>query len=112
MGRACKGMRRNDERWQMRRLSIPVMIALAVFGGPAATVAARPAAAGFPVLVIAADPEAVVARAGGTPVAPISAPLGTLAAAGDPDFIQRLRDGGAWLVLDGRVLAAICGVAA
>ena len=94
----------------MRRYSTPIMIFLAVVAGPAVTLAARPVEPGQPLLVIAADPGAVVARAGGAPVSPVSAPIGTLAAAPDPDFARRLKDGGAWLVLDGRVLAAICGV--
>lgn len=94
----------------MQRVLVPAMFALAVLAGPAVALVARPPADGGPFLVIAAHPDATIVRAGGTRLSPLGAPLGALAASGDPGFARRLREGGAWLVLDGRVLAAICGV--
>lgn len=96
----------------MQRFAVLTMICLSVLAGPAALFAAPPASSGRPVLVIAPNPEAVVSGAGGRPVALGRAPLGTLAASAAPDFVSRLRKNGAWFVLDGRALAAICGVVA
>ena len=66
------------------------------------------------VVVSPAGPGAVdvIRAAGGVPIGPNRAPLASLAAPAAPDFALRLRDAGAWLVLDGQRLAAICGVSA
>jgi hypothetical protein len=93
----------------MQRFLLPAMIALTVLGGPAVALIARAPEEGGPVLVVAANPDASIRGAGGRPFGPGRAPLGSLATSNDPEFAQRLRESGAWLVLDGRILSAICG---
>ncbi len=56
-----------------------------------------------------AEREIRVAAAGGRLVGLEDAAFGALAASASPDFIERLRAEGAWLVIDGRPLAAFCG---
>lgn len=52
-------------------------------------------------------PAGVVAAAGGREVSPMRAPFAVLAVF---DTQTTARSIGAWMVLDGRVIAAICGV--
>lgn len=54
----------------------------------------------------------ILRRAGGRPIGPTRAPLAMLAVAeSHPEsFSERLRNEGAWLVLDGAIAAQICGV--
>jgi hypothetical protein len=93
---------------------------LAAAAGPLvalAGAAARPPAPGDVMLVVApADRRAAaLSAAGARPVGPAGAPLAGLAAqagpGADPGLPRRLRAAGAWLVLDGTVLARLCGVA-
>lgn len=86
---------------------------LAVAATPLALLSAAPPRAGAPVLVIAApwrDAGAIIAAAGGAVLGPQTAPLATIATSDRPDFAARLRRSGAFAVLDGTRLAAICGV--
>jgi len=66
-----------------------------------------------PVLIVHApwtDGARLAHASGGWPVGPQDAPLGTFATATDiSEFKDRLRRAGAWAVLDGRVVALICG---
>ncbi|WP_339949950.1 hypothetical protein [uncultured Albimonas sp.] len=112
------GRRRRAAGW----LGLGALGLLAGLGGPtAALLAARAGdpqagapAGGDPVLAIVApwtDVEAVVAQASGRGISPISAPLAALAVGEGPDFPERLKAAGAWLVLDGRLLAELCGAA-
>lgn len=67
-----------------------------------------------PMIVVAApghDLVALVAKSGGSVVGPESAAMAVFAASYDPDFVRRARENGAWLVVGGAALAAICGVA-
>jgi len=54
--------------------------------------------------------ETVILNAGGQIVRPDRAPLAQIAASDTPEFSQRLRDAGAWVVLNGTRLATICRV--
>lgn len=93
----------------MQRFLVPTMFLVLIAGGPALAVASAPTAPGAPVLVVAGDAERIVRHAGGRTLGPSAAAFGTLASSPDGDFLRRLHDGGAWLVLDGRIIAAICG---
>ena len=58
-----------------------------------------------------ADGVALVRTAGGQPVGPVTGRFGLLAYADEMDaFDSRLLAAGAWLVLDGAVMARICGI--
>jgi len=99
----------------MRQTLLVLSLAAGVLVGPAlalATATAPAPEAGGVLLVVApaAQARALVARAGGAEVAPVSAPFAILATSGDADFAARLRRAGAWLVLDGRAIARLCGV--
>jgi hypothetical protein len=86
-------------------LSIPV-VAFPISLG--ATVAPEP---GQPVLVVAppwsGGAAEIVERASGREIYPTRAPLAVMAVFDDP---SQLETAGAWLVLDGRRVAAICGI--
>jgi len=86
-----------------------------VFGVMLGSVAASaglfaPPQDGAPVLVVAAPwsggPAQIIAQIGGQEIAPGRAPFGALAILDDPSLA---RDAGAWAVLDGRVIARLCG---
>lgn len=81
---------------------------------PVLAVVAAPLPAEGPRLVLYppwVDGVDIVKRAGGDPVGPSQAPMGVLAFAPDSDaFDQRLRSAGAWAVLDGAAIAALCGL--
>lgn len=96
----------------MQRFLVPAFFATSLVVAPAITLVGHAPASGGPVLVIAAHADAIIRRAGGRQVGLAAAPLGSLAASSDPEFPRRLRQGGAWLVLDGSVLASICGASA
>lgn len=49
----------------------------------------------------------VVAAAGGREIGPVRAPFAVLAVLDAPEAAMRL---GAWIVLDGRIMALVCGV--
>ncbi len=89
------------------------MIAGSLLAGPVLALVSAPPAGDGIVLVLAppwADRGTIIEASGGAPVGLADAPLGTLAASPAPDFAEKLRARGAWLVIDGRPLAAICGI--
>jgi len=99
------------------RLGLAGLGLIAGLGGPTAALVAAgapdPASAAAPVLAVAPpwiDLDAAIARAGGRAISPAPAPLAALAVGPGPDFARRLKAAGAWMVLDGRRLADLCGV--
>lgn len=104
-------MNRNPHDWMAR-----VLLAAALVVAPAAALTATFAGgsveAGKPVLIVApAGAAAVVARsAGGQVIGPEAAPFAVLAVFDAPPPRVDLVRLGAWVVIDGRRLAAICGV--
>ncbi|MBM7069622.1 hypothetical protein [Actibacterium sp. 188UL27-1] len=91
------------------------LIALAMLVGPVAVLlqsVARVDKSSGPYLVIGppwGGLDQIIVDAGGFPVGLMNPPLGRLAAGNDL-FIENVLAGGAWLVGDGALLAAICGV--
>lgn len=99
-------------------LVVATCLFLAAAAGPLVALsaaAARPPAPGGVMLVVAPERTraALLAAAGARPVGPADAPLASLAVqagpVADPGLPRRLRSAGAWLVLDGTVLARLCG---
>lgn len=95
---------------RLKPLLLPLVFGFAlVLSGPISVIAMAPLPNGDgPILVIGPDAEALVRKAGGKIVTPVPAPFATLATGGD-DFVDRALIGGAWRVLDGQWIAAICG---
>ncbi len=96
----------------MRLLPLVLMPIAALLAGPAIVLASAPVARDAPVLVIAGwggAAQAHVAAAGGRVIGPARAPFGLIAASADPGFADALRARGAWAVLDGGRIAALCG---
>ncbi|WP_424932467.1 hypothetical protein [Amaricoccus macauensis] len=95
-------------------LLIGAMLAGGVLAGPILAVSQSAPMPGEVVVVAvppwAPSPEDLVARAGGHMVGPERTAVAALAVSEDPAFPDTLRGLGAWLVLDGRSLANICGV--
>jgi hypothetical protein len=57
------------------------------------------------------DGVELVRHAGGEPIGPEQAPMGLLAFAHDGmAFDRRVRDAGAWAVIDGTLLSRLCGI--
>ncbi|QPM91607.1 hypothetical protein [Pseudooceanicola algae] len=101
----------------MRIVTQNIIVAMTFLGlclsGPVLGLASLPRASHGLVLVLSgpwADREAAIAAAGGHGVGPTWAPMATLAQAGNPDFGDRLREAGAFLVVDGTAVAKFCGV--
>ncbi|MBY4892240.1 hypothetical protein KUL25_05620 [Rhodobacteraceae bacterium N5(2021)] len=88
-------------------LNLTLLVAFAV--APVALLVSGPAEPGQVALVIApsAGAAAIVATLGGQEVGPMRAPFGVLAVLSAP---EAARDLGAWAVLDGSVLARLCGI--
>lgn len=96
----------------MRALALYISPVFALLIGPAIVFASAPVSEGGPLLVISgwgARAEAVVAAADGWIYGPVRAPLGVLAFSDNPAFADQLRAAGAWAVLDGSRIAALCG---
>ncbi len=96
-----------------QKLALAGMILGLVFGVPVLALTAQPPVAGQPVLVVVApwvSLDHVVGGAGGRLIGPRVAMLGGLAVADRPNFIQKLKQAGAWAVVDGRKTALLCGV--
>lgn len=68
--------------------------------------------AGEPILVIAAPWRAgaaeVIARTGLQEISPERAPFGALTVLDDIADVGRLKENGAWFVIDGKMIARIC----
>lgn len=97
----------------MSNLSLTLFALAMVLAGPLLTLAALPSASHGLVLVLSppwTDREAPIARAGGHGLGTRISSLGTLAQADNAEFATRLRATGPFLVLDGRAIAALCGV--
>tara|TARA_R100000935_G_scaffold14528_1_gene29065 strand:+ start:14 stop:361 length:348 start_codon:yes stop_codon:yes gene_type:complete len=81
-------------------------------GSLVAVVSANPVP-GEPVLILSAQGvlsrEHIVRSSGGRLIGPTSAPLASLAVSDDPEFVERLRSLGTFMVLDGRSIAQLCG---
>lgn len=98
----------------MQVLQIVVIVLGLALGGPVAALLSLPAVDHGLVLVISppwADRDGQIARAGGRGLGPGASLMGSLAQADSPGFGPRLRAAGPFLVLDGRRLASLCGVA-
>lgn len=99
----------------MQSLYVLPYFLIAMLLGPALGVLGSPYQPDAPALVIASPlsggTEAVVTRAGGWLVGPRQPLVGRLATGPGPDFEQRLRRAGAWLVLDGARFTSYCGEA-
>ncbi len=91
-----------------------IVVALAaLIAGPAITLASAPPLAGDLVLVVSADKAnrtLHITNAGGRLVGPEEAAFGSFAMSEDPEFVQKLKSSGFWLVFDGRQFARLCGV--
>lgn len=103
----------------MSRLAPVAALSAMFLSGPVLAIAGAAPSPGSILLVVTPpglSVAVVAARAGARPVDPFDAFMGGLVAAEEgrasPDLAAALREAGAWLVLDGSRLAAICGVAA
>ncbi len=97
----------------MNTAAILLTIFLMAVMGPVVTLLSLPPASHGLVLVMAPpwiDREAAIARAGGNGVGPVAAHLASLAQSDDPEFGDRLRAAGPFLVVDGQAVASLCGV--
>lgn len=96
------------------RLILTAFFLLALVASPVVLVASSTPRDGIPVIVVGAPwgdrLETVISQAGGQILGPESAPFARIATSDTPEFFQRLRDAGAWAVLDGTRLATLCGV--
>ncbi len=80
---------------------------------PVLAVVGAPLTKGGPVVVVAgpdADLEEIVRASGGWVVGVSRAPLAIMGTSDAADFEDRLRENGAWAILDGEALAWLCGV--
>lgn len=96
----------------MRVLALFASPVLSLLVAPLITLGAASPDPGSIVLVISGWGDASRARvehAGGALFGPIDAPFGVFAFSDDPDFAANLRAAGAWAIVDGKKLAAICG---
>lgn len=90
------------------------VLVLALVAAPVAALVSVPPLADAPVLVVAwpwVDAAALVQYAGGTVLGGATAPLGLLASSESSGFIHRLQDMPGVILIDGRGVAHICGVA-
>lgn len=96
----------------MRYLPAFLLPVVAIIASPLIVVLSAKAPDSAPVLVIApwgAATETQIVLAGGQLVGPLRAPLAALARSDNPDFGAALRLAGAWAVIDGGRIAALCG---
>ena len=84
-----------------------------ILAGPAIAFFSSPPVPGEPVLVVGHDSaqrEWIVEQAGGRLVGPEDATWGSLAVSKESEFVKELHASGAWIVIDGRAAARLCGV--
>lgn len=96
-----------------QKLALACMIPGMFLGVPLLALTAQPPIAGKPMLVVVppwGSVADVVSGAGGRLIGPQLAILGGLAVADTPNFREKLKEAGAWAVLDGRRTALLCGV--
>jgi hypothetical protein len=108
MTRICE----NDVRNFAEKAMYATIIVIVCFGPAALALSGGAVEPGAPVLVLAApwrDPAALVEAAGGRVIALAEAPLATLGVFPDAAALERV-GARAWAV-DGRRVAAFCGVA-
>ncbi|MEM9552435.1 MAG: hypothetical protein AAGA05_14745 [Pseudomonadota bacterium] len=90
------------------------MLISAVCAPPALAILAAPLPEDGPRLVLYppwVDGADLVQQAGGDSIGPYRAPMGVLAFASDSEaFDRRLRAAGAWAVIDGTIIANLCGL--
>ncbi|MGR3793995.1 hypothetical protein [Vannielia sp. SX4] len=94
------------------KITLPLAFLTSLAVTPLAMVLATPPGDG-PALVIVPpwdDADALLARAGGRPIGPRRAPFAVLARFPSPAAAHEARTHGAWAVLGGGALAALCGV--
>lgn len=80
---------------------------------PALAILGAPLKEGGPVVVVAgpgADLETIIEASGGWVVGMSRAPLAIMGTSDAADFKAKLKENGAWAVLDGESLAWLCGV--
>ncbi|MCC1493706.1 hypothetical protein [Cognatishimia sp. F0-27] len=98
----------------MSKTAFAILIGLTLCAPPILGLAGMSPPTGAPRLVLFPpweDGAALVEKAGGSPVGPEQAPMGILAFAADgAAFDRRLREIGAWAIVDGTVLARLCGL--
>ncbi|MEM1076677.1 MAG: hypothetical protein AAF665_04250 [Pseudomonadota bacterium] len=85
----------------------------ALLAGPMLALTAAAPVIGQVVLVVSppwSDSSQIVLASDGALVGPVVGMFGALAVADDGTFFGRLKENGAWLVLDGTTLAEFCGV--
>lgn len=90
-----------------------LLAVVSLSAGPVIAVFSVPPAGGELVLVITPDSTQrarIVAAADGRLVGPEEALLGSFAVSESPDFAERLKTSGAWIVVNGRHVARLCGV--
>ena len=88
-------------------------VAATLAAGPVLAALAAPPPADGPLLAVVAPwrDAAEVARAAGAAPVGLAAPMALLVTGEGADLPARLRAAGAWAVLDGAALAALCGAA-
>lgn len=98
----------------MKYLSLAGVLMMNLALVPAVMLTSATPVLGQPVLVVAppwsGGAAAVIARADGLPIGPEGAPFASLSANTDPAYVTQLQTAGAWLVLDGSVIAEICNI--
>lgn len=97
----------------MSKLALILMGLMGVFAAPVGVLVSAPVTDGQAMLIIAApwvDTSEIIRKAGAAQIGPQSAPLGALAYSEESGLENRLREAGAWAVLDGRVISQLCGV--
>ncbi|MGH1368326.1 MAG: hypothetical protein ACRBCL_06885 [Maritimibacter sp.] len=97
----------------MKHLPFITLLILPLLALPVMIIAGTGPLPAGPVLVVSpwgAKAKSNIEMAGGRIIGPETAPFGIFAASDDPQFSTRLRASGAWAVLNGARLAAICGV--
>lgn len=80
--------------------------------GPFLPLFALPGGTGGMLLVVTppwTNSLTVIQDAGGRPIGPERSLLGRLATSDTQDFADRLRSAGAWMILDGQAVSALCG---
>lgn len=97
----------------MTRLLLFMIPLITVLSGPVIVLLSSESNTDGPVLVLSNwgnRAEANVAQAGGQIIGPETAAFGVFAASDHPQFSEKLRARGAWLVINSARLAAICGI--
>ncbi len=83
-----------------------------IMTGPLLALASVPVGKDGIVLVVSPpwrDVDRVIDAAGGRRIGPVTARFGGLATGEGAEFVARLRQVGAWAVLDGTAIATLCG---